>query len=96
MNKQEQIEEMAYELLDRTSMTDFQAEVASEVLYELGYRRQEDVAREIFEEIEKLMTSLDKRHMQGGNPKQSWGIRNAMWEIAKLKKKYGVTDDGDF
>lgn len=58
-----------------------------------GYRKASEVAREIFAEIEKLMTLLDKRHMQAGNPKQAWGIRNAMWEIAELKKKYEVTED---
>ena len=47
-----------------------------------------EVAREIFEEIEKFMNSLDGRYMASGNPKQSWGVRGAMAEIAELKKKY--------
>lgn len=95
MNKQ--IEKLSEELLFYTLIhNDDLCDEVAEYIITAGYRKKEDVAREIFEEIEELMTSLDKRHMQGGNPKQAWGIRNAMWEIAKLKKKYGVTDDGDF
>lgn len=48
----------------------------------------ETAVKEIFDEIEKLMNSLDGRYMASGNPKQSWGIRGAMAEIAELKKKY--------
>lgn len=62
-------------------------------IYEQGYRKQSDTARDIFAEIDKLLCSLDKRHMMCGNPKQSWGVRSAMAEIAKLKKKYGVTEE---
>lgn len=47
-----------------------------------------EVAREIFEEIEKALDALDHRHMLCGNPKQSWGVRSAMTEIAEIKKKY--------
>ena len=57
-------------------------------LYNAGYRKQSEVAREIFEEIEQVMSSLDRRYMASGNPKQSWGVRGAMAEIAELKKKY--------
>lgn len=53
MNKQEQIEEMSYELLDHTCMSSYQAEIASNVLYELGYRRQDEVARDIFSKLEE-------------------------------------------
>ena len=47
-----------------------------------------EVSREIFEEIERVMSSLDRRYMASENPKQSWGVRGAMTEIAELKKKY--------
>lgn len=60
----------------------------AEILYTAGYRKQSEVAMEIFEEIEKFMNSLDRRYMASGNPKQSWGVRGAMAEIAELKKKY--------
>ena len=61
---------------------------SAEKLYIAGYRKASDVAREIFEEIEKLMNKLDKRHIACGNPKQAWGVRSAMTELAELKKKY--------
>lgn len=48
----------------------------------------EVTARVIFEDIEKCLCSLDRRHMMCGNPKQSWGVRSAMAEISELKKKY--------
>lgn len=57
---------------------------SAEKLYNAGYRK----ASEIFEEIEKLMNKLDKRHIACGNPKQAWGVRSAMTELAELKKKY--------
>lgn len=45
-------------------------------------------AEEIFAEIDELMSKLDRRYMASGNPKQSWGVRGAMTELAELKKKY--------
>lgn len=65
----------------------------AEALYNAGYRKSSEIAREIFEEIEKLMEKLDKRHLSCGNPKQSWGVRSAMTEIIKLKKKYTESED---
>lgn len=66
----------------------------AELLYNAGYRKASDVAREIFEEIEKLMNKLDKRHIACGNPKQAWGVRSAMTELAELKKKYESEGEG--
>ena len=60
----------------------------AEEIYNAGYRKATDVAAEIFEEIEEVMRSLDRRYMASGNPKQSWGVRGAMTEIAELKNKY--------
>ena len=66
------------------------------VLHQQGYRKASEVAREIFAEIEKLLTLLDKRHMQAGNPKQSWGIRNAMsigfWIGLIEQQKFGCNE----
>ena len=64
----------------------------AKAFYNAGYRRQDEVAREIFAEIDNILCSLDKRHMMCGNPKQSWGVRSAMAEIAALKKKYEVQE----
>ena len=51
-----------------------------------GYRKA--FTEEIFSEIEERLNSLDRRHMLCGNPKQAWGVRGAMTEIAELKKKH--------
>lgn len=88
MSIDKQIEEMVKDLENHTCMSEYQAEIASRMLYIKGYRKASDVAREIFEEIEKLMNKLDKRHIACGNPKQAWGVRSAMTELAELKKKY--------
>ena len=51
-------------------------------LYKRGYRKAEDVAREIFEEIEKLI----KRNAFKG-------FSSFQYDLAELKKKY--TEDGE-
>lgn len=61
---------------------------SAEKLYIAGYRKASGVAREIFEEIEVLLASLDIRYIMSGNPKQAWGVRGAITELAELKKKY--------
>lgn len=66
----------------------------AKTLYNAGYRKASDVAREIFKEIEKLMNKLDKRHIACGNPKQAWGVRSAMTELTELKKKYESEGEG--
>ena len=53
MNRDKQIEEMAKDLENHTCMSEFQAVIASKMLYIKGYRKASDVAREIFEEIEE-------------------------------------------
>lgn len=50
-------------------------------------------AEKIFAEIDELMSKLDRRYMASGNPKQSWGVRGAMTELAELKKKYESEKD---
>lgn len=81
MNKQ--IEEMADALRTLDSLqynpnytVNYQRAVG---LYSLGYRKVSDVAREIFEEIEREI----KNH----------GICYARRKIAEIKKKYEVTED---
>ena len=95
MNKQ--IEEMAEYLFKNPMVYDTycreDCRCISIILHEAGYRKQSETAREIFAEIERILCSLDKRHMMCGNPKQSWGVRSAMAEIAQLKKKYEVQED---
>jgi hypothetical protein len=99
-NREKQIEKMAKNVchLDRTCdecMTSFEckAMMYAKRFYNAGYRKASEVAREIFAEIENVMSSLDRRYMASGNPKQSWGVRGAMAELEELKKKY--TEDGE-
>ena len=93
MSRDKQIEEMAHDIchLDRTCdlcMTSFEckAMIYAKRFYDKGYRKASEVAREIFEEI-------DKR----GNPDYPTPIgsytiiRNAVF--AELKKKY--TEGGE-
>ena len=54
--------------------------LSCEALHKAGYRKSEDVAREIFEEI---------AHMGGC----SRGIFLNPWDIAELKKKYIQSED---
>jgi sulfatase maturation enzyme AslB (radical SAM superfamily) len=99
MSRDKQIEDMARDICHLPRTCDeceicaingyiCQAKKYAERAVDKGYVKASDVAREIFEEIEKLMNKLDKRHIACGNPKQAWGIRSAMTELAELKKKY--------
>ena len=88
MSKEKQIEEMVELFLRNTPLSTISCEDLAELMYDSGYRKASKVAREIFEEIERVMSSLDRRYMASENPKQSWGVRGAMAEIAELKKKY--------
>ena len=84
MDKDKQIEEMAKDLENHTCMSQFQAEIASRMLYIKGYRKASDVASEIFEEIDSTidlicaMTGLDIR---------------AFGKYAEIKKKYTEKKD---
>ena len=78
-SKKKQIEEMAKDLENHTCMSEFQAEFVSKMLYIKGYRKANEVAREIFEEIEREI----KNH----------GICYAQRKIAELKKKYTESED---
>ena len=86
MNKQ--IEEMAndyYEAMLKArgtlgSMNEGAPKWYAKELYAKGYRKSTDVAREIFEEIDKLIYRLlnDVHYIAG----------DLVWDINELKKKY--------
>ena len=94
MNKQ--IEEMAnayYEAILKAratlgSMNHGAPKWYAKELYAKGYRKASDVAREIFEEIDKLVYRLlnDVHYIAG----------DLVWDINELKKKYESegADDG--
>jgi hypothetical protein len=59
----------------------------AEALYNAGYRRQDEVAREIFTEIEK-QTKFFQDYMFLKN-----GCKAILRVLAELKKKYEVTEE---
>lgn len=91
-NRDKQIAEMANDLENHTCMSQYQAEIASRMLYAKGYRKASEVAEKIFEEIEHtakaaiILLKFEKDEE----------IRNIKTEcytdligyIAELKKKY--------
>ena len=77
MSREKQIEDMARIIDDNHGFIVSSVETA-EALYTAGYRKASDVAREIFEEIEKNMVSIDFNRFR------AMGRRT----FAKLKKKY--------
>ena len=79
--KEKQIEEMAKDLENHTCMSQFQAEIASKMLYAKGYRKASEVAEEIIDRIDEWFMYCEK---YSGNIIKS--------KLAELKKKY--TEDG--
>ena len=109
MNKKKQIEEMAKDIACLTAWDDDEIltidclETAKR-LYRKGYRKTSDVAREIFEEIEKIRlreikrcetmrekeyTNCQRNYWEGGEH----SLRQLTYWFAELKKKY--TEDGE-
>lgn len=89
MNRDKQIEEMASDLENHTCMSQYQAEIASRMLYAKGYRKAFEVAEEIFAEIYKAISNSVKT----GFLKGTWfDYSKFITEVDKLKKKY--TEEG--
>ena len=59
-----------------------------EALYNAGYRKAEDVAREIFEEIEKEFGGLMNEYHKSKRFSDADVIRYAYYLVDELKKKY--------
>ena len=89
MNKDKQIEEMARDLKNHTCMSEFQAEIASRMLYTKGYRKADEVAKEIFEEIDKVL-NFYKRN----NPFNDL-LKAIIEKYTELKKKYTEENNGN-
>ena len=92
-----QIDEMARDLEEHTCMSQFQAEIASRMLYQLGYRKAADVAEEIFADLEKkiadmeyvVRTSRKTVTVEELINQMNWLLHEVVPEtIAELKKKY--------
>ena len=91
-NKEKQIEEMSQITHDGCAIVkatnqcrgDDCLDCAAVTLYEKGYRKASDVAREIFEEIDRMIYKvLNDRHYIMGD---------MCYEVAELKNKY--TEEG--
>ena len=102
LNKEKQIEEMAESIEQaRIKATDttnsmnygFGGWYAKE-LYAKGYRKASEVAREIFEEIEKMLLNNHIGHYKTVKDTWSYNFNNEILaELAELKKKF--TEDTD-
>ena len=99
MDKKKQIEEMAEEVKvahdeQKYLTSDKSIKAISEHLYNAGYRKSEDVAREIFEEIEKTLKEclwFLKNHPSNYPSMDRTKInvyKDNLQYIAELKKKY--------
>lgn len=104
MSKDKQIEEMAKVIkssLDGLGSENFNftgdeiSTMFAEALYNAGYRKASDVAREIFEEIDKIVDKHYNNHIFGNNDLDDLehdAIINfsddVIYDIDKLKKKY--------
>lgn len=92
--KQTEIHELAKQMSEAISTEVEQRYIEDEAKLEAVLRANGWVkAEEIFAEIDEIMSKLDRRYMASGNPKQSWGIRGAMTQLAELKKKYIQSED---
>ena len=103
MSRDKQIEEMAKDLLQAYAINKLCTEDVAEHLYNAGYRKSQDVAEEIFAEIEEIAIQRyaelnsdinrtpehDKSMFLLGEIKM---LQNAFDFISELKKKY--TEDG--
>ena len=80
MDKEKQIEEIYEEIKYGTGSYSDDARSVAEILYNIGYRKQSEVAKEIFEVIEKLAyLLLNDEH---------YTVGDMLWDITELKKKY--------
>ena len=74
--------------------------IAKFVIEEQGYRKQEDVAREIFEELSTEIMPLVENHNRIAEKTgdREWGYRadgleTVLIALKVILKKYGVTED---
>lgn len=72
---------------------DCYAEEESTALYNAGYRKQEDVAREIMDDIDKILGMLMVDYATSKRFSEADTIHYAIYYLLdELKKKYGVTE----
>ena len=100
MSRDKQIEEMykdVYEAIEHNSVIDIthggyigiSTDGLTKELYDDGYRRAEDVAREIFEEIEKVFINNHVESFKNYRDEMVYRFNtNLTVAFAELKKKY--------
>ena len=95
MSKEKQVGEMVELFLRNTPLSTISCEDLAELMYDSGYRKASKVAREIFEEIEKIIDKRYNQHIFGCNDlddEEHEAIINFSDDISgdidKLKEKY--------
>ena len=91
MGREKQIEEMAEAIFQNCNCGLFFSEaekIARFVIEEQCYRKQSEVAKEIFEEIEKLVSTNKKTVGCATYEETIFYIEDFIEDLAELKKKY--------
>ena len=90
-NKEKQIEEMAEAIFQNCNCGLFFSEaekIARFVIEEQGYRKQSEVVMEIFDDIEKLVSTNKKTVGCATYEETIFYIEDFIEDLAELKKKY--------
>ena len=99
MTREKQIEEMAEAIFQNCNCGLFFSEsekIARFVIEEQGYRKQWEVTMEIFDEIEKLVSTNKKTVACATYEETIFYIEDFIEDLAELKKKYtGEKEDED-
>lgn len=91
MGREKEIEEMAEAIFQNCNCGLFFSEaekIARFVIEEQGYRKQSEVAGEIFDEIEKLVSTNKKTVGCATYEETIFYIEDFIEDLAELKKKY--------
>ena len=103
MSRDKQIEEMAKDLENHTCMSEYQAEIASRMLYNAGYRKAPDVVNEIIEVLDDLYPKINdilNENLKDFSPSYTREFIFALVDILqrkiveKIKTKYESEGEG--
>ena len=99
MSREKQIEEMAEAIFQNCNCGLFFSEaeeIARFVIEEQGYRKQSEVVMEIFDDIEKLVSTNKKTVGCATYEETIFYIEDFIEDLAELKKKYtGEKEDAE-
>ena len=91
MGREKEIKKMAEAIFQNCNCGLFYSEaekIARFVIEEQGYRKQGEVARELFDEIEKLVSTNKKTVGCATYDETIFYIKDFIEDLAELKKKY--------